>query len=63
MGLVSLRRGTDLALLNVAFGKWGFRNAGLVGFAFRSPNADFARLNVVQEKRGLEARILFLLDR
>ena len=43
-GLVSQRRGTDLALLNIAFGKWSFRNAGLVGFTFRSLNADFACL-------------------
>jgi len=37
-------RGMDLALLNVAFGKWSFRNVSLVSFVFRFPNEEFARL-------------------
>ena len=52
-GLVSLRRGTDFALVNVAFGKWSFRNAGLVGFVFRSSNADFAHLTWFRRDAGL----------
>ena len=43
-GLVSLRRGTDLALLNIAFGKWSFSNAGLV---------DFVRLTWFRRNAGL----------
>ena len=30
--LSSLRKGIALALLNVAFGKWSYKNAGLIGF-------------------------------
>ena len=50
----------DLASLNIAFGKWSFRNASLVGFAFRSPNANFVRLMWFS---GLELRVLLPLDR
>ena len=41
---VSQMRGTDLALLVIAFEKRSFRNACLVSLTFRFPNADFVCL-------------------